>query len=39
MNEAWSAWQGASKPTGKPTAASAGKQAEGQRRVIEDAQQ
>ena len=39
MNEMWTAWQGPSKPTAKPTPAAAVKQAEGQRMIMEAAQQ
>lgn len=38
MNEFWSSWQGASKPTGKPSPTAAVKQAEGQRMMQEAAQ-
>lgn len=38
MNEFWSSWQGASKPTAKPSPTAAVKQAEGQRMMQEAAQ-
>lgn len=38
MTELWTAWQGPSKPTGKPNPAAAVKQAEGQRLIMEAAQ-
>lgn len=38
LNEFWSSWQGASKPTAKPSPAAAVKQAEGQRMMQEAAQ-
>lgn len=39
MQEVWAAWQGPSKPTAKPKQAEAVKQAEGQRMIMEAAQQ
>jgi hypothetical protein len=39
VNEMWAAWQGPSKPTAKPNPAATVKQAEGQRMVMEAAQQ
>ena len=39
VNEVWTAWQGPSKPTAKPSQAASVKQAEGQRMALEAAQQ
>jgi hypothetical protein len=39
VNEVWTAWQGPSKPTAKPNTAATVKQAEGQRMMMDAAQQ
>lgn len=39
MNEMWTAWQGSSKPTARPSPAATVKQAEGQRMMMDAAQQ
>jgi hypothetical protein len=39
VNEMWTAWQGSSKPTGRATPAATVKQAEGQRMMMDAAQQ